>query len=153
MALPLFVALGASAVGTFLSIRAQKKQAKAQQAALNAQAAAKRVAAFEILDRFDVNAATLKRQGRVFLASQVAAAAKAGVDVRSGSVLSALEDTKSKIQRQFLIEKREAEFKSTQLLQGADIDVRLGGDIRTAQKRQTIATLIGGVGGAAAAFK
>ena len=147
------VAVGAVAVGTYLSIQAQREQAKAQQGALNAQADAKRVAAFEILDRFDVNAATLKREGRVFLASQIAAAAKAGVDIRSGSVLSALEDTNSKIQRQFLIEKREAEFKSTKLLRGADIDVRLGGDIRTAQKRHTIATVISGVGGIAAATK
>jgi hypothetical protein len=133
--------------GTAVQMSAQRKQAQAQAAAARTKADLKRMQALEVLDRFELNAEALRREGKEFAAEQFSRGSSSGSG--EGSLLSMLEDTNRKIQRQFRIEERESEYKAAQLRAGADLDTRLAGDIESAGRAQRTATFLQGAGQAA----
>lgn len=140
--------------GTILGAIGQSKAAKAQARAARAQAAAKREQADEMLKRAKFNAAVMREQGRGLQQQQIAAYAKSGVALSSGSTLATLQDTASNVNLGIQQMLDEADFKANQLRMGADIDTRLAGDIRSAGKWAVAGTLLSGAGrvGAAGGF-
>lgn len=134
----------AYAASTVFSIASQRKASKAQAAAAVADAQAKREQAFELLDRVEVNIEDIKEKGLKLMGAQTGAFIKGGVVSTEGTPLDVLDESFSKIQREEMIQRREAEFKAEQLFAGADIDTRLSGDIVSAGKMQQAATLLGG---------
>lgn len=121
-------------VGTTISLIASENARQSEEDAMKAQAKLKKAQAQELLERFEINAESLKRLGQETASAQTASFAKGGVDVGSGSSLLMMEDTFSKIQRQISLDKREADFKANQLIRGADIEMSLAGDISKAKK-------------------
>ena len=139
------MAEGAAALavaGTITQVIATEKRAKAQERAAKDQATAKRLAAEEVLERFKFNAEALRTDAFSFQQEQIAAAAKAGLSEQS--TLIAMEGTQARLDRQLDIERREAEFKAAQLRAGADIDLRLAGDIKKAKRFEQAGTFLQG---------
>ena len=130
--------------GTALQAYGQYKASRARERAARAQAEAKKQQAFEILDRFEVNAGLLRRRGEQVKARQVLATVASGVEISDTTTLVALEDTNRKISEQIAFERREAEFKAEQLFRGADIDTQLAGDIRKARPFELAGTFLQG---------
>ena len=128
--------------GTALKIAADRKAAKAKARAARAEAGAKRAQAFELLERFEINADALRQEGEQFKATQIAIAA--GTGLAEKSLLTLMEDTNRKITREISNQRREAEFKADQVIAGADIDTKLAGDIKSASRLQTIGTFLQG---------
>ena len=131
--------IGSTVIKGFAELQAAKAESRAAQE----QADARREQAVEILDRFEVNAEVLRQEGRTLVASQQAGFIKAGVSLE-GTPLSVLEDTNNKINRQIMIERREAEFRSDQLRTAAGIDERVARDINKARILNIFGTAIGG---------
>jgi len=142
----------AAVAGTAITIAGQRKAAKAQQAAANANAASKRLQAMELLDRFEINTQKLKAEGEVMKGQQQAGFAGKGIDIGSGSALSVIEETNSLVARQILLDRKEAIFKSNQLISGAEADTRLAGDIRSSSNLAQAGTFLSGAGSAASVF-
>jgi hypothetical protein len=130
--------------GTILGAIGQSKSARAQARAARAQAAAKREQADEMLKRAKFNAAVMREQGRGLQQQQIAAYAKSGVALSSGSTLAALQDTVSTVSLSVQQMLDEADFKANQLRMGADVDARLAGDIKSAGKWAVAGTLLSG---------
>lgn len=128
--------------GAAIQMYGQYKSSRARERAARAQADAKKQQAFEILDRFEVNAGLLRRKGEQFKSQQILATVASGVEISDTTTLVALEDTNSKITEQIAFERREAQFKAKQLFAGADIDTRLAGDIRKALPLQQTGTFL-----------
>ena len=137
-----------SIAGTAMSMAANTKAAKAEQAAMEARAAAKRRQADELLRRNEFNAQQMTEEAHTFGQMQIASFSRAGIDVGSGVSLSALADTQSRLYEQISIDTREAEYLAEQLRMGADIDVQTGKNIREAASSQNIAKFLTGLGGA-----
>lgn len=137
-------AVGLQVAGTLLGAAGARKSSKAQARAARAQAAAKREQADEMLTRAKFNAAVMREQGRGLQQQQIAAYAKSGVALSSGSTLATLQDTASNVNLGIQQMLDEADFKANQLRMGADIDTRLASDIRSAGKFQTVGTLLSG---------
>ena len=132
-------------VGTAVSMYSSKKESRAKQEAAEANAEAKRIQADELMDRFFINKDLLTLEAQSFQGSQIAAFAKGGVELGTGTALVALENTNRKLQRRNEIDRQEAEFKASQLRMGADIDTRLGSDIRSAEKFNQTSIFLNGV--------
>lgn len=130
--------------GTILSAYGQDQAAKAQAKAAKAQAAAKREQADEILKRAKFNAITMREQGRVLQAQQIASYAKSGVALTSSSTLATLQDTVSTVSLSVQQMLDEADFKANQLKMGANVDTRLASDIKKASGWQVAGTLLSG---------
>lgn len=75
---------------------------------------------------------SIASSGEVFKAQQTSSFAKGGVAIGTGSTLSALEDTNSKIQEELEYNKRENLFKINQLKMGAEMDLQQADDFRRA---------------------
>ena len=142
-------AIAATAVSTIVQFQSAAEQAKAQVKALEAEAETKRLESLELLERFNINAESLKKDVRVHEGEQVALLAKSGVAVGSGSSLSIMVDNAKKLQRELDNREREAQFKVDQLNRGADIDIELAGDVRKAGRLRRIGIILGGVGNTA----
>lgn len=143
------MAVGAAAavvVGTAISIKAKKKEAEAQARAARKNAQAKREQALELLDRLEVNNQSLLLEGELLKGKQETDFASRGIDVGVGSALSTIEETNSLVSRQLLIDRREADFKVKQLRSGADADVRLAGDVKSAARLAQTGMLLSGAG-------
>ena len=141
--------IGVTAASTAYQIYSDRKRAKAEEAAARERGEAKRVQAFELLERFELNAEALRKRGSAFQQEQMAAFAAGGVDVTKGTPLLAMQATKLKVDQQLMIERKEAESKANALFAGADIDTRLAGDIRAAERRGRIGTFLSGAAGVA----
>jgi hypothetical protein len=117
--------------GTALQMYGQYQQGQAQADAYAAQAAAKRIQAFDLLDRAEYNIQQTKFEGEAFSDKQLSTFIKSGVEV-SGSALLALEETAYKISQNVINQRKEADAKAKALFRGADIDTQLSGDVRQA---------------------
>jgi hypothetical protein len=144
------VAIGAS---TTMQLIGAKKEEKAQIQAAREAAHAKRLQAFELLERARYNQEVLKKQGRQFIAKQQAAFIKGGVDISEGTPLTAMEEANSRIMNQLLINEKEAQLKYEALMAGADIDTRLASDIREVGKYRKAGIFLQGVGSLANIYK
>ena len=141
------MAVGAAVVavaGLAVTLYGNHKASEAQEEAMNAKAAAKRKQADDLMERFEQNVLALEVSGKQFGEGQSAQFAKGGVEIGEGSPLLAIENTFSSVQRQIGIERKEAEDKAELLRSGADVDVTLGGDIRTAGQIQNVGTFLQG---------
>jgi hypothetical protein len=125
--------------GTALQMYGQYQQGKSQSEAYAKQAAAKRIQAYDLLERADYNINQTKLEGEVFSDKQVASFVKSGVEV-TGSALLALEETAYKISQNVINQRREADQKANALFMGADIDTQLSGDISKATTISMIGT-------------
>ena len=135
--------IAVAAVGTTIQIIQSRNAAKQKARAARQQAESKRLQASEILARFGINAKITKEEGRLFQAEQTVRAIKAGLG--RSTTLAFLEDTQRKIDRAVELDRRDAEFKASQLERGADIDVRLAQDIKKASRLQTAGLFLSGV--------
>lgn len=145
------MAIGAAAatiVGTGISLYGQHKQKKAQESAIRENAEAKRLQAFEILGRAETNIQRLREQAEVFKAGQLGRVVRGGAAIR-GQTLVQLEQVNSDVLNAIADQRREVNFKSEQLFRGADIDVRLAGDLGSARGFSLIAGGLSGIGRAA----
>jgi len=144
------MAVGAAValVGTAVTLYGKHKQGKAQEAAIRENAEAKRLQAFEILGRAETNIERLREQAKVFRAGQLGQIVRGGAAIR-GQTLVQLEQTNADVLNAIADQRREVNFKAEQLFRGADIDVRLAGDLGTARRISIIGGAIGGVGKAA----
>lgn len=139
----------AAVAGTALTIAGQRKAAKNEARAARENASQKRLQALELLDRFEINSQSLLLEGELVKGKQRVSFAGKGIEVGAGSALSTIEETNSIVARQLLLDRKEAEFKAGQLRKGADIDVRLAGDIKSARKLQNIGAFLSGAGAVA----
>lgn len=142
-----------AAVSSAFNIYQGIKQSKEQEAALLAQAAARNSAASELMDRFAFNVQALKASGEEFKDQQVAALVSSGLTGARTNVLSAMEDTNARLEKQIEIEHMEAVAKANQLRAGSALDTQLAGDVRRAGKIGAIGTFLGGAGAVALALK
>ena len=76
-----------------------------------------------------------------------------GIEITSGSALTTIEETNSMIARQLMMDKREADFKVKQLRSGAEADITLAGDIKSAARTRQFATFLQGAGSVAGGIK
>ena len=129
--------------GTVLQLYGQYQQGKAQSEAYAAQAAAKRIQAYDLLERAEYNVQQTKFEGEVFADKQIGAYIKSGVEM-SGSALLALEETAFKISQNVLTQRREADQKAKALFMVADIDTQLSGDISKATTIAMAGTAVSG---------
>ena len=132
--------------GTAISAYGQYKSSKARATAMRAQADAKRLQAFELLERNEINVQRTREKGELFKAEQITAFAASGVEISEGTPLSVLEDTSAAISKNIADQKREAEFKAEQLFAGADIDTRLSKDVELAGTIGAVGTVAAGAG-------
>ncbi len=133
-------AIAATAVSTGFGIMGQIEQSKAQEKAAIEQASAKRAQAQEMLRRNEFNIDQLEQETAQFKARQTAAFAASGVDISSGSSLVKLEQLNRDLIEETQAQQEEARFKAAALEAGADVDTRLGSDIRKAGELGAIAT-------------
>ena len=96
---------------------------------------------------------SIRESGEVFKSEQMAGFAKGGVALGTGSTLSALEDTNSKIQEEMEYNKRENVFKINQIKMGADMDMQQADDFRRAGSIAAGSTLLTTIGSAYMAKK
>ena len=141
----------AAVVGTGVTIYGQQKEAKAKARAAKKNAELKRLQALELLDRFEINSQALMAEGELLKDRQKVDLASRGIDIGSGSALSVIEETNALVARQLILDRKEAEFKAQQLRSGADMDVELAGDIRSAANIRSVGTFLSGVSSAASA--
>jgi len=129
------MAVAAIAVaGTAFQMYANNKAVKAQQAAANEQAELKRQQAADVMERFELNARDLRREGEIFKSRQVSSFAKSNVDVGSGSTLLALEQTQDTITRQIELDRIEGKAQANALLRGGEYDLKAGEQARKVGK-------------------
>jgi len=140
-------------VGTAFEIYGQRKASKAQEAAANYQAAAKRLQAFDLLERFEMNTEANVRRGQRFQKIQQSQYAKGGVDIGEGSPLVAQAETLVLVDRQIGLERMEAQSKANALMAGADIDTSLAGDIASTRGMQTAGLFMTGMVNAYSTYK
>lgn len=143
----------AAVAGTVMSIKAQKKEAEAQARAARENAEAKRATALELLDRLELNNQALIIEGELLKGKQQIDFAGRGIETTSGSALSTVEETNSMVARQLMMDKKEADFKVKQLRSGAEADIRLAGDIKSAARLKQMGLFLSGAGAAARGFK
>lgn len=136
----------AAIVGTGLIIAGQEKEAKAQARAARENAKEKRLLALELLDRFEINSQTLLLEGELVKGQQRTSFAAKGIDVGAGGALSVIEETNAIVAKQLILDKREADFKVARLRRGAEADITLAGDIRSAQRLRSAGTFLSGAG-------
>jgi len=136
--------------GTAITIAGQRKEAKSQARAARENAQSKKLQAFELLDRFEINSQALRLEGELVKGQQRTSFAGKGIDIAAGSALSTIEETNSIVARQLLLDRKEAQFKVAQLRRGAEADIRLAGDIRSTQRLRQFGTFLSGAGSAAA---
>ena len=141
----------AAVAGTVITIEGQRREARAQARAARQNAKAKRLQALELLDRFEINSQALVLEGELVKGQQKVSFAGKGIDIGAGGALSTIEETNAIVAKQLILDKKEADFKVAQLRAGADADLTLAGDIRSAQRLRSLGTLIGGAGAAASA--
>ncbi len=136
----------AAVVGAGIAIKGQRDAAKASARAARENAAQKRLQALELLDRFEINAQTTFLEGELLKGKQRTSFAAKGIEVGAEGALSTIEETNALVIRQIMLDRREAVFKAAQLEKGADVDLRLAGDIRRAQRLQSLGTAVGAGG-------
>lgn len=141
----------AAVAGTAITIAGQRKEAKAKARAARENAQQKRLQALELLDRFEINSQALTIQGEQHKGKQKISFASKNIDIGTGGALSTIEETNSIVARQIALDRKEANFKAHQLRLGADTDMRLAGDIRSASNLQTAGTFLSGAGAVAKA--
>lgn len=139
----------ATVVGTGISLVGQHQAAKAEEAAARFNANQKRIQALELLERFEINSATMRGEAELLKAQQQTSFASKGIDVGSGSALSVIEETNSMTARQIILDRREAEFKAEQIRLGASNDESLASDLRRANNLRMAGTFLSGAGQAA----
>lgn len=136
------VAVIAAVGGAALEMYGNNKEGKAKQRAANAQAAAKRRQAAEILRRTDIQLEQLAKDTDDFIAGQASAFAAGGVDVGSGVSLLMFEDTQKKATDERIQRLEEARWQAQELEFGALSDVSIGKDAREAANIANIGTAI-----------
>lgn len=141
-----------SLAGTFASMSANTKAAKAEQRAHEARSSAKNAQADELMKRNEFNITELRSEAHTFMQTQTANYAGSGVAVGSGVTLLALEDTQDRMFDQIEADTIETEYKAEQLRKGGDIDRKMGYDARESARSQNTARFLSGVGGAATSF-
>jgi len=146
-------AAAAAVVGTIVQLSAKSKEAKAQARAARSNAESKRLAALELLDRFELNTQALIVEGERLKAQQKTDFAGKGIDIGTGSALDVVEETNSLVAQQIILDKKEADFKAGQLLRGAEADVRLAGDIKKGARLEKLGIFLSGAGQVAGGFK
>ena len=132
--------------GTVISMKAQQKEAAAQARAAKQNAQAKREQALELLDRLELNNEALIVEGALLKGKQKTDFASRGIQVDVGSALNTIEETNSLVARQLMMDKKEADFKVKQLRSGAEADIRLAGDIKSASRLRQMGTFLSGAG-------
>lgn len=131
-------------IGTGVQVGGQIAAGNARSKAAQQQAQIKNEQADELLKRAETNILAIKRQRNKVVSQQASGFAKANVEA-SGSMLEVLENTEVEFKREVVNARREAEYKADQLRRGADIDLQLASDIKTASTIGGIAAGIGGV--------
>lgn len=108
----------------------QYQQNKSQAKAAKMNASLKERAALEVFDRAEFNIGQLEKDAIRFKGKQQSIAASSGIDIGSGNVLMALEDTNQRLVEAVEIEKREAEWRANAIRAGASLDMQQARDIK-----------------------
>ena len=132
------------AVGTGIQAYSQYQQGRQQAEAAKQQAKFKRAQAREMLERMAIEEKNLNEQGAEFKAKQTSAYAAGGVAIGTGATLLALEDTNAKIYQKIYEMKRDTQFRSAQLMKGADVSMQEAEQMKTAGKMGAVGTLLSG---------
>jgi len=122
----------AMAVGTAISLYGSLKAASAERKAAAAQAAAKRLQATQILERFEINRKEREREREKLLGDLGGQYVKGGVSGTSTSALLLATETYMAIDREIGYAKKEAEDQATILRMGGDIAIQSGRDASAA---------------------
>jgi len=144
-------AAAAAVVGTYITIQAQNKEARAKSRAARENAKLKRLQALEVLDRADINKDVLIKQAAQLKGKQRTVFGGRGIDVSTGSALDVVEETDSMVAEQIALELREANWTADQLRRGADLDITQAKQISEINKWRNISTFLSGAGTAFAA--
>jgi hypothetical protein len=137
------MAEGAIIAGAGLQAYGQYESARQQAEAARMEARMKRQQSKEILERLVLQEQSLEQTARATIAAQEGAFAKGGVALGEGMTLIAMEDTNAKINQEIDNLRRDAKFRSTQLLQGAKFEEEAAGQIMQAGTISAGATLLG----------
>jgi len=137
--------IAVAAVGTALSLEAQRQQNKEIQRAAKETAGLLKLDAQERLDRSVINQKVISQEGKQFASQQLVELAGSGVDISEGTSLSILEDTRNQVLKQQNIEKQLAEFEAASILRQADEQNRKAEANRKAAPFRTAATIFQGI--------
>lgn len=142
----------AMVAGTGLSFLGQMDAAKKEEEAAKFNAETNRQQANEMLRRFEINKGLLVREVESFKAQQVAAFAKSGVDINSGSALVQLEQTQNQLSEQLKFMQIEANAKAEAMFRGADLAEFESRELRGARELSAFGGALGGLGQAGSIF-
>ena len=120
----IIVSFVVSAATTYLNGKSKAKAAK-QMAEMRENQAR------EIIKRSEYNVDLFRQSAEGYRSNQVNAAANSGIEVSSGNVLLALEDTNQKMQDAIGLERREAQWQANSARAGAAIARSEAKDIRS----------------------
>lgn len=140
MALPLILA-GTAIAGTGLSIYGQIRAAQAQEEAAQREAALKEMQAQELLGRQLINERIMREQGLQAESNYATSFASSGREGGLGGQVQIYTNTMESIRNS----RREAEFKAKMLRMGADIELGLASDRKTAGYITGAGTAIGAI--------
>lgn len=84
----------------------------------------------EVIKRSEFNVDSFRAQGRQIQSTQQNVAASSGIDIGSGNVLMALEDTNKKMQDAIALERRDAQWQAYSIRSGAQVARKEAEDIR-----------------------
>jgi len=98
----------------------------------------------EVMERLEITSEQLRLEAQGISAEQTVKGISAGLSAESS--LRLITDTERKLQRQLVIERREAEFRAEALLRGADIEERLAKEEKKAGKLRAFSFLARGGG-------
>ncbi len=129
--------------GTILSAVGQVKAARAKRQQAEAFAELKRDQAIEILNRSEMNAKEVFKQGTAIKGRQIGAFAKGGVALK-GTALLVLQDTANKVAAKQRNIRYAAEWEATKLEREAGIESRFGVQLEKAGRIQAAGTILGG---------
>lgn len=141
MPLPVLAAIAVTStvISAYGSI--QESEARAEQA--RREAALKRMQADEVLDRAEINAGLMDRQGKRLISSQVASFGASNVSL-GASQYGLLSETERNVDEQIQLMRRDAEFRAKMLREGASSADVLAGQIQSAGYWSAAGTLLGG---------
>lgn len=123
------VAAVAAVAGTAVSVAGQISAAEAQKEALEKEAQNKNLQANELLQRQSINEGILRERSVEIQKGYESSFASTG---RAGGGLGGVLKIRRDLERDIMLQQREANFKAFQIRSGAEADMRLGSDVAKA---------------------
>jgi hypothetical protein len=137
------IMLGAAVVGTAISMYGEYQDAQSKAEAEERQAALKRIQAQELMQREQINENVMREQEMYAEGDRVSLAGSQGTE---GGWFGGMVRMRRDLQFNLETSRREANFKSYLLNQGAEIDDKLASDTRTAGYISMAGTAVSGAG-------